>query len=59
MQGTKDTFVFTNIPGHPVIFRPTGTTSSFCVSKKCLSELQSCFENCALGFQAFKKISLK
>ena len=24
-QGTNDTFVFTNKPGHPVIFRPTGT----------------------------------
>lgn len=24
-QGTNDTFVFTNKPGHPVVFRPTGT----------------------------------
>ncbi|KAJ9670079.1 hypothetical protein PVL29_026561 [Vitis rotundifolia] len=28
-QGTKDTFVFTNIPGHPVIFRPTGVNRYF------------------------------
>ncbi|MFS7956270.1 putative TLDc domain-containing protein [Helianthus anomalus] len=25
-QGSNDTFVFTNTPGCPVIFRPTGTT---------------------------------
>lgn len=23
-QGSNDTFVFTDRPGHPVIFRPTG-----------------------------------
>lgn len=28
-QGTNNTFVFTNKSGHPVIFRPTGT--SFCI----------------------------
>lgn len=27
-QGTNDTFVFTNTSGHPVIFRPTGISSS-------------------------------
>lgn len=28
-QGTNDTFVFTNKPGHPVIFRPTGVNRYF------------------------------
>ncbi|KAM2668076.1 oxidation resistance protein 1 [Malus sylvestris] len=28
-QGTNDTFVFTNTPGHPVIFRPTGANRYF------------------------------
>ncbi|GLU20452.1 hypothetical protein SLE2022_366530 [Rubroshorea leprosula] len=28
-QGTNSTFVFTNTPGHPVIFRPTGANRYF------------------------------
>uniref|UniRef100_A0A5B6YK63 Oxidation resistance protein 1 n=1 Tax=Davidia involucrata TaxID=16924 RepID=A0A5B6YK63_DAVIN len=28
-QGTNNTFVFTNAPGHPVIFRPTGVNRYF------------------------------
>ncbi|XP_042493183.1 TLD domain-containing protein 2 [Macadamia integrifolia] len=28
-QGTKDTFIFTNISGHPVVFRPTGANHYF------------------------------
>ncbi|XP_062006975.1 uncharacterized protein LOC133724302 isoform X1 [Rosa rugosa] len=28
-QGTNDTFVFTNTPGHPVIYRPTGANRYF------------------------------
>ncbi|XP_020965096.1 oxidation resistance protein 1-like isoform X2 [Arachis ipaensis] len=28
-QGTNSTFVFTNISGHPVIYRPTGLTRYF------------------------------
>ncbi|XP_022136824.1 TLD domain-containing protein 2 [Momordica charantia] len=28
-QGTNNTFVFTNIPGHPVIYRPTGENHYF------------------------------
>ncbi|KAL5556327.1 hypothetical protein UlMin_038563 [Ulmus minor] len=28
-QGSKDTFVFTDKPGHPVIFRPTGANRYF------------------------------
>ncbi|KAL2546050.1 Protein kinase-like domain superfamily [Forsythia ovata] len=28
-EGTSDTFVFTNVSGHPRIFRPTGINSSF------------------------------
>jgi len=28
-QGTNDTFVFTNKPGHPVVFRPTGVNRYF------------------------------
>ncbi|KAA8546820.1 hypothetical protein F0562_003256 [Nyssa sinensis] len=28
-QGTSNTFVFTNAPGHPVIFRPTGVNRYF------------------------------
>ncbi|KAG5529457.1 hypothetical protein RHGRI_029998 [Rhododendron griersonianum] len=28
-QGTNDSFVFTNTPGHPVIFRPTGRNRYF------------------------------
>ncbi|XP_043698380.1 uncharacterized protein LOC122649081 isoform X2 [Telopea speciosissima] len=28
-QGTNDTFVFTNISGHPVVFRPTGANHYF------------------------------
>ena len=27
-QGSNSTFVFTNTPGHPVIFRPTGISFS-------------------------------
>ncbi|XP_048437896.1 uncharacterized protein LOC103932602 isoform X2 [Pyrus x bretschneideri] len=36
-QGTNDTFVFTNTPGHPVIFRPTELTA------KCTSRCKSLF----------------
>ncbi|XP_071707326.1 oxidation resistance protein 1 [Rutidosis leptorrhynchoides] len=28
-QGSNNTFVFTNLPGHPVIFRPTGVNRYF------------------------------